>query len=111
MFGLIRYKSDDFSGNSNTNSGICVVLLSFVCKMAKVINRFSELAEKQDLDSDTSFEKAISEAVESAVQAETYIKSVPTNTGVRGQELCRARSSRLLSARLRSLPGVFPCQE
>ena len=30
MFGLIRYKSDDFSGNSNGNSEICVVLLSFL---------------------------------------------------------------------------------
>ena len=30
MFGLIRYKSDDFSGNSNGNSDICVVLLSFL---------------------------------------------------------------------------------
>ena len=38
--------------------------------MAEVINRFGKLAEKQDIDSDTSFEKAISEAVESAVHVE-----------------------------------------
>ena len=31
--------------------------------------------------------------------------------GVTGQELSRARSSRLLSARLCSEPGVVPCQE
>ena len=30
MFGLIRYKSDDFSGNSNSKSEICVVLLLFL---------------------------------------------------------------------------------
>ena len=30
MFGLIRYKSDDFSGNSSSNSEICAVLLSFL---------------------------------------------------------------------------------
>ena len=28
VVGLIRYKSDDFSGKSNTNSEICAVLLS-----------------------------------------------------------------------------------
>ena len=30
VFGLIRYKSDDFSENSNTNSEMCVVLLLFL---------------------------------------------------------------------------------
>ena len=42
--------------------------------MAEVINRFGELAEKQDIGSDVSFEKAISETVESAVQVETCKK-------------------------------------
>ena len=52
--------------------------------MAEVINRFGELAEKQDIGSDVSFEKAISEAVEaveSAVQVETCKKFAPNNTG------------------------------
>ena len=49
--------------------------------MAEVVNRFSKLAEKLDFVSDASFEKAISEAVESAVQAKACTKLVPTNTG------------------------------
>ena len=53
--------------------------------MAEVINRFGELAEKQDIDSDTSFEKAISEAVESAVQVETCKKFVPNNNTGNGK--------------------------
>ena len=46
--------------------------------MAEVVNRFSKLAEKQDFVSDASFEKAISDAVESAVAC---TKLVPSNTG------------------------------
>ena len=30
MFGLMRYKSDDFIGNSSSNNDICAVLLSFL---------------------------------------------------------------------------------
>ena len=33
MFGLIRYKSDDFSENSYSNSEICVVMSLLVSPM------------------------------------------------------------------------------
>ena len=46
------------------------------CKMAEVVNRFGEFAEKNHLDSDTSFEKAVSEAVESAVTVVEAIQPI-----------------------------------
>ena len=50
MFGLIRYKSDDFSGNSNSNSEICVVLLSFLIYRSCRENKLHGLSELINLD-------------------------------------------------------------
>ena len=46
------------------------------CKMAEVVNRFGKLAEKKHLDSDTSFEKAVSEAVESTATVVEAIQPI-----------------------------------
>ena len=48
MFGLIRYKSDDFSENSYSNSEICVVMSLLVSLMMWIsrgyyLHKLSEL--------------------------------------------------------------------
>ena len=56
MFGLIRYKSDDFSENSNSNSEICVVvMLSFLMSLILdsreyILYNLHELSELVNLD-------------------------------------------------------------
>ena len=52
MFGLIRYKSDDFSENSYSNSEICVVMSLFVLPIMWNIREYylHELSELINLD-------------------------------------------------------------
>ena len=52
MFGLIRYKSDDFSENSYSNSDICVVMPLLVSPIMWNIREYDlhELSELINLD-------------------------------------------------------------
>ena len=52
MFGLIRYKSDDFSENSHSNSEICVVMSLLVSPTMWNIREYylHELSELINLD-------------------------------------------------------------
>ena len=55
MFGLIWYKSDDFSENSYSNSEICVVMSLLVSPIMRNIRKFylqflHELSELINLD-------------------------------------------------------------
>ena len=52
MFGLIRYKSDDFSENSYSNSEICVVMSLLVSPIMWNIREYylHELSELINLD-------------------------------------------------------------
>ena len=52
MFGLIRYKSDDFSENSKANSEICEVMLSLLMSLMLDSREYHlhELSELINLD-------------------------------------------------------------
>ena len=49
MFGLIRYKSDDFSENSNSNSEVCAVM-SLLMPLMPVISREYNVHEVSELN-------------------------------------------------------------
>ena len=55
MFGLIRYKSDDFSENSYSNSEICVLMSLLVTVVSPIMGNIleyylHELSELINLD-------------------------------------------------------------